>query len=269
MTDPILVFPLFVIVGVFTGILTMLYGLGGGIVLVPLIYIYLHHLGSPCALEIAVGTSLLNVFAATLSATYYNQKNRNIRWPLTLRLIPGVIIGTGCGLLLSHYLKGEVLRGIFILFLMAVIINSVINKKFKQISVHDKFIQPAFISLLCIGFIVGGFSVLVGIGGGLMLIPYFRHLRMSMAESSATSASIAALLALCGTFGYIYLGHNQHGVTLPFTFGFVNVLIFIAAQIGSLVGIHLGEKIGQKVNDQSRAKWFPVIVGLMMVLMFV
>ncbi len=271
MTDLSVVLPLFVLIGLGCGILTMVYGLGGGIILVPCIYAYLHYIGfnATVAMKVAVGTSLLNVLLATALACYRHHKKHNVVWPISRQLIPAVIVGSLLGLVLSYYLKGELLRELFIVFLIGVIINGLLSKSFKATRTAKDFRYPHYAQGSVVGLIIGGLSVLVGIGGGLLIIPYLRHLRMTMVQASATSASIASVIALCGTLGYAYLGLHAHANLPAYTIGFINVVIFLGIQIGSFFGIRIGESINNKMNDSTRAAWFPFMVLLMVVLMVV
>ncbi len=265
-----LMLPLFFIIGIFAGMVAMVYGIGGGIILVPFIYIYLSHIGfdTATAMKVAAGTSLLNVFIGTFMTARRQYKAKKIVFPVLIRLAPAVIIGVFLGLSFSHFLKGAWLRELFIVFLIGVILNGFLNKKFKTVRAEHEFKMPSFTQLTGTGILIGALSVLVGIGGGVLIIPYLRHHKMTMVQTSATSASIASIIALCGSLGYVYLGlHAENVARPPYTLGYVNILIFFGIQLGIFLGIHLGGKISKKMNDQSRAKWFPVLLSAMVLLM--
>ncbi len=244
----------------------MIYGVGGGIILVPTIYFFLRQLGfaDSICMEIAVGTSLLNVFATMLTAAIKHYHSGTILWNVLRRLTPFVILGTLVGVALSHIFDGHILKDIFIVFLAVILIHSFFNKSFHTSWKLKDFTLPSFFSIAPLGFVVGAFSVLVGIGGGIMMIPYFRHYKMPMLQVTAVTSSIGPVLALIGSIGYFFM---HLASTPPYSIGAINLPIFVTLFAGSWLGIQYAGTFNTNISDSFRAKTYPILIALMLGLM--
>ncbi len=255
-------------IGFFMGILSILYGLGGGVVIIPVIYIFLRYLNydQSLAVKISIGTSMLNVLFSTAIAGYQHHKDQNILWGVVKHLIPFVVIGSIIGVILVHVFSGQILKYVFIVFLIGILIYSLFNRNFKQAWKLQDYQEPSQTSAGILGLAMGTFSVLVGIGGGTIILPYLRHYRMPMINATAVSTVIAPVLALIGSLGFFTIHlHN----TPPYTIGAINLPIFIAVFIGSWLGIQFGRLISPHFSDHWRARTFPILIALMVILMVV
>lgn len=246
----------------------MLYGIGGGIIVVPTVFLFLKNLGfdTSTAMQISIGTSMLGVFASTISASYRHYKGGNIIWPVIRQFAPFIIIGALVGGVLSHYFSGEILREVFIGFLIFILIYSLLDKNFKASWRMTDFQLPPLAGTGVIALFTGMLSVLVGVGGGTLILPFLRYYRMPMLQASAITACIAPILALVGSASYFTI-HLHH--TPPYTYGAINLPIFICIFIGSWLGVQFGDIISKQFTEHWRARSFPILIGLILILMLI
>lgn len=249
----------------------MIYGMGGGIVLVPSLFLYLHHfLGydETISMKIAIGTSFLNMLVSTLLVAYRYYKKQSIMWAIVAQCSPFLVMGTLLGLVLAHQVSGPFLKEVFIIFLSFIACNTFFNKSFQKERKLSDFTPPSKHHFSIAAFIVGALSILLGVGGSTIIVPYLRYYKMPMLQATAITASLAPITALIGTLGYLWSG--MHASTLPpHSLGYINLPIFIGVQAGSLLGIALGEKINHQLSDRKRAHGYLVLLIAMLILMII
>lgn len=255
-------------IGFFLGILSMLYGLGGGVIIIPAVFLFLKHLGydPEIAMEIAVGTSMLNVFASTVTASWRHYRQGNTLWNLVYQFAPFIIIGAIIGVVLVHHFSGEQLRRVFIAFLAYILFHSLFNRNFKQPWKMEDYRPPSIKSTGIVGIMIGALSVLVGVGGGTLIIPYLRAHRMPMLQATAMSATVAPMLAFVGSLGYFGVHLNP---TPPYTYGSINLPIFACIFVGSSIGVFYGEIIGKYFDEAWRTKSFPILIAVILAMMII
>lgn len=209
--------------GVIAGVLAGLLGVGGGIVIVPVLYNLFSLLGvdESVKMHVAVGTSLATIVPTSfMSARSHAAKGnldkdllKSLAWPL----FGGVIIGS----FLSGYFKGPVLSGIFGVVGLLVALNMAFRSK--SAALADQL--PAAPWKQVIGAIIGGFSTLMGIGGGTLSVPIFTAFNVPVHKAVGTAAAIGLVISIPGALGFIMNGlHVAHRP--PFTFGYVNLIGF-------------------------------------------
>ena len=253
-------------IGFFMGILSMLYGIGGGVIITPIAYLFLRRLGfaSDTAMHIAIGTSMLCVLGNTISASYSHYRQGNILWNSIKPLIPFVILGALAGVLLAHILSGLALKNVFIVFLLIILVHSLVNKNFKYPWKINDYKTPTRLSSNLAGLIIGTVSVLVGIGGGTLIVPYLRYYKMPLLNATAAATTITPLLALTGSIGYLLTPLVK---TPPYTVGSINLPIFACVFIGSWFGVQFARKISPQFNEIWRARSFPILIAGIIILM--
>ena len=165
MNELLVLIPILLTSGIVAGLIAGLLGVGGGIVIVPMLYhifIYMN-IDLSIAMPLAIGTSLSTIVVTSIMSARSHHKKGGIDWELTKRWIPFVILGVIIGTLSSKFIDGSNLKLMFGILLLIVSINMIISS-FKSLTVAKKlpgnFGQSIFATLL------GGFASLLGIGGG-------------------------------------------------------------------------------------------------------
>jgi uncharacterized membrane protein YfcA len=271
MTSLFFITPYFFCIGIFVGMLSMLFGIGGGLIIVPFVFIFFLHQGynQDLAMKIAIATSLITIMTSTLNVLYKQNKAGKVLWALVGKFIPFVVIGGFSGVLLAHRLSGVILNDLFVFFLALIIIYALIKKDFDTpYQLHD-FKEPSWWNKGCMGFFVGNLSILIGIGGNIVLVPYLRHFKLPMKNATAFTVAVMPILALIGSIGYIMDGLENKAMMPPYSWGYINFPAFVLIQLGSFLGAVIGQKLLKHMNDKRQARLyvaFLIIIFLIMII---
>ncbi|PJD94091.1 MAG: hypothetical protein CK424_00610 [Legionella sp.] len=218
------------ILGIVSGLLSGLLGIGGGIVVVPALGAILHHhplFQEAHLMHICVGTSLATMVITSFSSALAYQRRRALVWPIFWRMVPGLCVGLVGGKLLTTHLSNNMLSNLLAFFLILVAVHlfwstrraskkvepQILASTSHRISAYHRWILGIF------SVVIGVLSTLVGIGGGMLMVPLFLMINLSIREASGTSvlcsvvaSGVGALLLsttplqapIPGMIGYIY-----------------------------------------------------------------
>jgi uncharacterized membrane protein YfcA len=255
--------------GIFAGVLSSVFGLGGGLLVVPLLYWFFHFQGVDINIQMhmAVGTSLVIMLVTTASAIRGKFLRGHILFrgfkSLFLVMFLIMFFAAFFGAIFSYYLNGAVLKYVFMSFLLLVIVQALLNKKFaSKYELSDFEAPPLWVSSSVAG-VTGFLSVLLGVGGSVFILPLFRHYKLPMEYAAGTALALTPAVALTGAVMYVVTG--LHEPNLPsYSLGYLNFPAFIAVAAGSLVGVPMGLKLSAKLEDSLKAK---IYLGLLMVIL--
>lgn len=196
--------------GAIAGLSAGLLGLGGGIIIVPtLVWIFHTHTNIPeiHLMHLAVGTSLMTIVITTLSSISAHQRRGAIQWATARQLIPGLILGAFIGAQVASVLAGELLKtgfGVFVI-LMAFQLSLDLQPTSRR---H----LPSPLALNAVGLGIGGFSTLMGIGGGSLTVPFFIGCQVPIRNAVATATVCGFPISLAGALGFIITGWSIKGL---------------------------------------------------------
>lgn len=234
----------FLILGMVAGLLAGLLGIGGGIIIIPgLIYLFetTQFIVPQELMRVALGTSLASVVFTTAITLMIHARHNNIRWPLAKQLIPGLLLGAIIGSYLASIIDTHLLAILFASFLLLLSLRFIFNWHGGQMTTF----LPTPIMWL-VGIVIGSCTSMLGLGGGVLLIPLLSHLPLSMREVSALSIVCILPVAILATLGYIIFGYHQ--VDLPnFSTGYVYwpavLPIIIMSSIFAPIGIAWAKRL--------------------------
>ena len=215
--DPSLILELAVL-GIATGFLAGLLGIGGGMILVPFLTYLMGEQGvSPdLAVKMAIATSMATIIFTSVSSVRAHHKRGAVRWQLVKGLAPGIVLGSLIGSLgVFAFLKGSFLALFFACFVGFSATQMFLDKKpapSRQV--------PGTAGLLGAGSFIGFLSGLVGAGGGFVSVPFMTWCNVAIHNAVATSAALGFPIALANVVGYIISGQNV--ANLPeYSFGYL------------------------------------------------
>ncbi|MDN4587752.1 hypothetical protein DBA29_04465 [Xenophilus aerolatus] len=225
--EPLLVLELAVL-GVGTGFLAGLLGIGGGMLMVPFLTIILGNRGVPAdlAVKMAIATSMATIIFTSISSVRAHHKRGAVRWDIVKRLAPGIVIGSLIGSLgVFSLLKGTALAIFFALFVSFSATQMFLDKKPKPTRQ-----MPGTAGQLGAGGVIGFVSGLVGAGGGFISVPFMTCCNVAIHNAVATSAALGFPIAVANVAGYIAGGFSLQGLP-PGAFGYIwlPALVVIAA----------------------------------------
>lgn len=196
----------YALTGVFAGVMGGMLGLGGGIIIVPVLHFLFMQQGfSPSILmHLAVTTSLATIIVTSLSATYTHHKKAAVLWPVVYHFAPGILIGAGLGAILADSLSSNVLRIAFGVFEILVAIQIWFEFKPKA-----KVSLPGTMGMVSAGTGIGLLSTLLGIGGGTLTVPFLLWCNVNIRNAVAVSSACGFPIAVAGTTALIIAGWDN------------------------------------------------------------
>jgi uncharacterized protein len=207
--DPLLVAEL-ALLGVGTGFLAGLLGIGGGMLMVPFITIILGHRGvsSDLAVKMAIATSMSTIIFTSISSVRAHHKRGAVRWDIVTRLAPGIVIGSLAGSLgVFALLKGQALAIFFALF-----VGFSATQMFRNKKPEPSRQMPGTAGQLAAGGSIGFVSGLVGAGGGFISVPFMTWCNVAIHNAVATSAALGFPIAVANVAGYVASGRAVQGL---------------------------------------------------------
>jgi len=231
--------------GIGVGLVSGMLGVGGCFIMVPIQFFILKAIGidPTIAIRVAFGTNLLVVLPTAISGTFRHHKKEVVLWKQAIILgTVGALAGFGGAALASH-LPGSILAKIFG---SAILLGSLRMMTAKPIRVEGK-INKNSLTYVFWGLILGFVTGLIGIGGGVLIIPIMLiFLNFNMHEAVGTSTAMMIFTALGGSLAYIILGWHHPGLPAH-SLGYVNLLQWLLLAGTSVpmaqVGAHLAHKI--------------------------
>lgn len=233
--------------GIVAGLLAGMLGVGGGFLMVPVMYILVSELGySLYAMDIAVGTSAAVILPTAMSGTYRQWKKNNISWRPALTLGTGGILGSLIGSSISVFLPVRTHTFIFGLFLICVALWMILQKCDIICRFH---LSKSYLLFLILGVFAGMMSGLFGIGGGLILTPFLATIIGYEIHKAVGIATLSMVLTAAGATGaYIIHGWNIEGL-LSLSLGFVSIPFWAALIVTSIPAAQAGVCLSHKASD--------------------
>ncbi len=255
----------YLVLGCVSGLMSGLFGIGGGAIIVPmLVFMFtLQGVAEAVMMQLAVGSSLAVIVITALSSIRAHARYGNIGWRRVAHLTPGIVGGALLGAVLAAYMSFSALRTVFAVFLLAVAAQMVL-----RLSPSRTVPMPGAGGLLGAGGVIGLLSALVGIGGGAMTVPLLARYGMEMRRAVGTSAACGLPIALAGMLGYLVMGMGRDGLP-EWSTGFVYwPAVFWVALAGILlapVGARLAQTMPQAVLRGTFAAFLvSVALGLLL-----
>lgn len=251
---------LYTLTGVASGIFAGLFGLGGGVIIVPILSFLFtaQQMAEQNILHMALGTSLASILFTSLASMRAHHQRGAVQWPMVKRIAPGILIGAFAGSWMAAQISTRYLKIFFVVFLFLVASRIIVSSK--------PFIKKEYglRVITGVGALIGAISSLVGIGGGTMSVPFLLRCSLSMHSAIGTSAAIGFPIALAGAVGYALTGLQAKGLP-PHTMGYIYLPALLFVSLASITTAPLGAKIAHKLPV---ARLKTIFAGLLVLLGF-
>ncbi len=257
--EPLLIIEL-IILGIATGFLAGLLGIGGGMVMVPfLTYIMSSRGASPdLAIKMAIATSMATIIFTSISSVRAHHKRGAVRWDIVKGLAPGIVAGSLIASLgIFALLKGSWLAIFFGLFVTFSATQMFLDKKPKPTRQ-----MPTAGGQVAAGGVIGFLSGLVGAGGGFISVPFMSWCNVAIHNAVATSAALGFPIALANATGYVVSGWNVQNLPAG-SFGYIWLPALVVIAIASVFMAPVGAKVAHAL-DVKRLK--RIFAGVLYVL---
>ena len=248
------------------GFMAGLLGVGGGIIIVPALYYAFTVLDFDIAtrMHLSVGTSLAIIIPTSIISTKTHMEYDAVDFKLIKSFGIFILLGVIAGTFLAVNLKTPA----FILFfsIMAFIVGLFFIFFREQLLKNPKMISDSAKNIS--GIIIGFISVLLGIGGGSLMVPFMRTFGYDIRRSIGTAAGVGFLIAVFGTITMITGGKIVDNINTPFSFGYVNLLGFLVFVPVTMIMARVGAKAVYKIDKNTLSKIFGIFLIIVSVRSF-
>ena len=233
--------------GAVAGLMAGIFGIGGGAVLVPVLYEFYRILEVPedIRLHVAVATSLGVIIPTSLRSFQGHFRKGAVDVPLLRSWVPSVVGGVILASLVAAHISGEGLKIIFAASASLVALKMLLGK-ISWVLAKD---VPGYPARGMIGGLIGFFSTLMGIGGGVMVNTVMTLCSRPIHQAVATASGVGVAISIPGVIGMIWAGWNAAG-TPPLSLGFVNFLavaiIIPVTIVMAPVGVNIAHALSRR-----------------------
>ncbi|MDR3442091.1 MAG: sulfite exporter TauE/SafE family protein [Legionella sp.] len=198
---------IYILIGVFAGLMAGLFGIGGGLIVVPgLVFVFQQTQIIPdnLIMYVAAGTSLAAMIITSQASVKAHHTLGTILWPVFNKLWPSLVIGTLLGSIIASWIPTHWLKILFAFFLLFVALKMLTDKQI----VRPEHFPKHWINRL-VNFLIGINSGLLGVGGGILIVPYLAYCGIDIRKIPAVSNLCALSIAVVGTLAFMVTGYYE------------------------------------------------------------
>ncbi len=247
---------LYLATGLFTGFLSGLLGIGGGLIIVPVLSYIFMRLGftAEFIMHMALGTSLAVITFTSIASSRAHHNHQNVDWDIVNKIALGIVLGAFLGSQVAAKFDTRLLKLLFVIYVFLAAFQILSNY-----TPNPARILPHRPTLNIVGFCIGWISSFVGIGGGTLSVPFLIYCNVNVKRAIGTSSAIGLPIAIAGAIGYWVSGlHIAH---LPnHSLGFIYLPAFIIIAFASLISAPVGAVLVQKLSVKKLKKIFALLL---------
>jgi uncharacterized membrane protein YfcA len=241
--DTLLILELAVL-GLCSGFLAGLLGIGGGMLMVPFITAILGKQGLPAELSVkmAIATSMATIMFTSISSVRAHHKRGAVRWDIVQRLAPGIVLGA----LVASMGVFALLKGTALAIFFGLFVGFSATQMFLDRKPAPSRQMPGTAGQLAAGGAIGFLSGLVGAGGGFVSVPFMAWCNVAIHNAVATSAALGFPIALANVIGYVVSGQSVQGLPAG-SFGYVWLPALAVIAVFSVLTAPLGARMAHQL----------------------
>ncbi|WP_332608827.1 sulfite exporter TauE/SafE family protein [Achromobacter sp. ESBL13] len=263
--------------GCASGVTTVLFGFGGGFVVVPVLYGVLtaahgadDAIGAS-AMHIAVATSTCVMVVNAIAATRRQQRAGNLAGDLVRAYIRPlaayIAVGALVGALAATHASGTLVRWAFVAYLAATILDCLLRQGFLAQADGADAVPLSRGVMVGGGVVIGVVATFLGVGGSVMTVPLLRRRGLPMAKAAAMANPLTIPVAIVGTVAYMAAARDLPAPLAPWILGYVDLLAFAVLALGALLGIRLAAPLIPRLPDRLHARVYIALLVLVMLAM--
>jgi uncharacterized protein len=245
------------VAGVSAGFLSGLLGVGGGGVLVPVLYESFGVAGVPeeCRMHLALGTTLAVIAPTVLRSFAAHFARGAVDMAVVKRMGPWIFLGVALGIMIAKGASSEVLRWVWVVFGSLLAIKMALGRDEWRIA--DELPRPPRLEIAA--FVIGVISTLMGIGGATFTVPLQTLYGRPLLQSVATATGIGPIIAIPGIIGYVLSGWGALGLP-PYSAGYVSLGALLIAPL-SVFAAPYGVKTAHDISKRKLEIAFAIFIA--------
>jgi uncharacterized protein len=230
--------------GLVSGTLAGLLGVGGGIVIVPLLFNVFPLFGIPEAIQmkVAVATSLATIIPTSIQSARKHHATGTMDVALLRSIWPAMLAGVAFGTFIGVFVKGEGLTAVFAMVALLV----ALNMGFTGVDFKIADRVPEGPPRAALGMGIGSVSAMMGIGGGTLGVPLLSMFGYPIRQAVATASAFGLIISIPATIGFVLGGWNDARVP-PFSLGYVSLIGFALIAPTSILATPWGVKLAHSI----------------------
>lgn len=259
MPDWLLLLAAMLLTGVFAGVLAGLFGIGGGMVIVPVLETVLGWLGIDPAIRmhIAVGTSLATIIPTSVASARAHHARRSVDLELARRWFVFVLIGALLGAFIASQMHGRVLAIVFAVFALLVAAKMAFFAAVRPVATA----LPRQPWVPAIPTVIGALSSMLGIGGGLMSVMTLSLFGQPIHRAVGTAALLGLAISLPGALGFVVLGWADPRLPVA-SLGYVSLIGLLCIAPATVLTAPLGARMAHAFSERRLATAFSVLLAI-------
>jgi uncharacterized membrane protein YfcA len=247
------------LLGAVAGLFAGLFGIGGGLVMVPVLAMLFAAQGfaAEYVMIMSVATSLATIILTSIASVIAHHRFGAVSWPTVYRLAPGVMAGAAFGAVVADRISGELLRYFFVAYLLYAALQLAWQRKPRPGQKPSSRLLDFAAAL-----VIGSLSSIIGIGGGTLTVPYLVHFQIPIRNAVAVSSACGLPIAVAGTASYILLG--LEAPLLPaWSLGYIYLPSFAGIVLTSVLTAPVGAKLAGIIPAQKLKRYFALLLLIM------
>lgn len=251
--------------GAFAGVLAGMLGVGGGIIIVPVMleFFAFTSVEPEVRMHLAVGTSLATIIATSLSSIRSHHKRGGVDWSLWRLFGPSVAVGVLLGTAIAAYSPGKVLA---LTFSCVALVAAAYLTFFPEGPPQGERRPPKTVVGFC-GIIIGAVSTMIGIGGGTLTVPTFVLFGTPIRRAIGTSSAVGLIIAVIGCTGFVITGYGRPDLP-PLSLGYVSLVGFAAIVPMTVLMAPVGAWLAHRLPPVLVKRFFAVFLVVAAVRLF-
>ena len=247
------------LLGIFAGFVAGLFGVGGGLTIVPLLFMLFSAQDFPVqhTMHLALGTSMATIVFTSIASTRAHHSHGAVRWDVVKAFAPGLMLGTFSGSFVAAWVPTRPLAMVFTVIVYYAAAQMILDFKPKP---HRAL--PGTIGMFTAGAVIGVVSSLVAAGGGFLSIPFMVFCNVAIHNAVGTSAALGFPIALAGSFGYIASGLKATGLP-EYSLGYIYLPAFVGVVAFSFVVAPFGARLAHKLPVKQLKRAFGGFLALL------
>jgi uncharacterized membrane protein YfcA len=237
-----------VVAGAFTGILAGLFGVGGGAVIVPVLYEIFRVIGVPedVRMPLCVGTSLAIIIPTSIRSFNAHRAKGLVDLDILKIWAVPVVLGVVAGSFIARFAPPDLFKIVFVVVAVASALRLLFASDRWQFGTE----MPGKVLMSVYGAVIGVLSALMGIGGGQLSSLFMTFYGRPIHQAVATSSGLGVLISIPGALGFIYAGWPKMAVLPPLSLGYVSLIGFILFIPTSIWTAPIGARLAHRLSKR-------------------